>query len=93
MIGITDLSPKEPEFKKFAFYDYYKGVKNPHVLYVFSAGVFKDTGVSWMGFHNQKVYGWLGDVSIYLSFKFQLSRITIKVSRTTMSFMTLLMGL
>ena len=44
--------------------------------------VLKDTGVSWMGFPNRKVLGWLRNVPMYLCFKFQLSRITIKVSRT-----------
>ena len=78
---------------KIAIYDYCKGVKNPPVLYVFITGVLKDTGVSWMGFHNQQVYGWLRDVLMYLGFKYQLSRVTIKVSRTLMPFMILLMGL
>ena len=54
--------PKVPMSKTFSFYDEYKGVKDPPVIYVFITGVLEDTGCSWMGINNQNVYGWLGHV-------------------------------
>ena len=35
---------QEPMFNILAFYDEYKGVKNPPVHYVFITGVVDDTG-------------------------------------------------
>ena len=54
-----------PKFKMSAFWNDWKGVENPHVLYVMILEVLKDTRSSWLDLHNQKIM-WMAPGSLYV---------------------------
>ena len=64
-IWMAQGSPYVPLLKILAFWNNWKGVKNPHVLYVIIAGVMKDPKSSLLEFHNQKSI-WMAQWSPYV---------------------------
>ena len=68
---ITEGSPYVLGLKFYPFLITWKCVKNPSVLFVINAGVVKDTGGSWLRFHNRKSM-WMAQESPYVP-KFKIS--------------------
>ena len=60
-----------PLYKIASFWNEWKGVKNPIVLYVMIPEVLKDTRSSWLGLHNLKSM-WMAQGSLHLP-RFKLS--------------------